>query len=100
MLTSLAKEEFPDAHRQLFDEGFEQPLKTRSETAKAASAGKPFFRRGASRGSTRAREGRQQFRGFRPLNTFQLSTWIRPQSQSGRGRGQSFRTSQPKPTTQ
>ncbi len=47
MLTSLAKEEFPDAHRQLFGEGFEQRLKTRSETAdtisKAARAGKTVF---------------------------------------------------------
>ena len=50
-LVSLASEEFPDAGKNLFGEGFEARIKTRSETAKtliqASSVGqrsKPFFR--------------------------------------------------------
>ena len=49
-LVSLASEEFPDAGKNLFGEGFEARIKTRSETAKtllqACSVGqrsKPFF---------------------------------------------------------
>ena len=50
-LISLASEEFPQAGRNLFGEGFEERIRTRSETAKtlrqAASVGsrkQPFFR--------------------------------------------------------
>ena len=48
-LTSLAAEEFPDAKKNLFGDGFEERLKARSETAKtlfqAANTGhKTFFR--------------------------------------------------------
>lgn len=50
-LASLASEEFPDAGKNLFGEGFESRIKMRSETAKtllqASSVGqraKPFFR--------------------------------------------------------
>ena len=50
-LISLASEEFPQAGRHLFGEGFEERIRTRSETAKtllqAASVGnrkQPFFR--------------------------------------------------------
>ena len=53
MLTSLAKEEFPDARCQLFGDGFEECLKMRSETAdsitKASRAEMPFFFGGASK---------------------------------------------------
>ncbi len=59
LLASMAREHFPDAERKLFGPGFEQRLKTRSETAdtieKAAKVstpgqGKPFFRGIAFRG--------------------------------------------------
>lgn len=49
-LAFLAAEEFPDARKNLFDDGFEERLKARSETAKtlfqATNVGKPpgFFR--------------------------------------------------------
>ena len=49
-LTFLAAEEFPDAKKNLFGDGFEEPLKARSETAKtlfqAANVGQKtsFFR--------------------------------------------------------
>lgn len=43
MLTSLAKEEFPDAHRQLFGTGFEQRLKTCSKIEKQQELESRFF---------------------------------------------------------
>ena len=64
----MAKEHFPDAERKLFGPGFEQRLKTRSETAdtieKAAKVstpgqGKPFFRGIAFRGRQSTCGGRQ-----------------------------------------
>ena len=52
-LASLAKEKFPDAGKQLFGDGFEARLKTRSETAQTVAAahhaGKLFFPKTASR---------------------------------------------------
>ena len=68
LLASMAQEHFPDAERKLFGPGFEQKLKTRSETAdtieKAAKVsapgrGKPFFRGIAFRGRQSTRGGRQ-----------------------------------------
>ena len=53
-LASLGKEQFPDAEKQLFGEGFKACLKARSETARtfaaAHNAGKSFFPKTASRG--------------------------------------------------
>ena len=71
LLSSLASEDFTDANKQLFGPGFEQRLKTRSETAetigKAAKVGKPFFRGMATRGFPRPRGGRPwtMFQSFR-----------------------------------
>ena len=60
-LASLGKEQFPDAGKQLFGEGFEGRLKARLETARtvaaADSAGKPFFPRTVSRGWRGRRAG-------------------------------------------
>ena len=78
LLASMAQEHFPDAKRQLFGPGFEQRLKSRSETAdtieKAAkvstpSRGKPFFRGMAFRGRQATRGGRQPSAAtpFRPF---------------------------------
>ena len=70
-LTSLANENFSDTKRQLFGEGFEQRLKTRSETAEtigsASKVSKPFFRGTAFRGFPRPRGGRSwnTFQNFR-----------------------------------
>ena len=80
LLASMAQEHFPDAKRQLFAPGFEQRLKSRSETAdtieKAAkvstpSRGKPFFRGMAFRGRQATRGGRQPSAAtpFRPFPT-------------------------------
>ena len=74
LMVSLAQEEFSDTNRNLFGSGFEQRLKTRSETAetigKASRAGNPFFRGAASRGFHRPRGGRQgfNFKTFRPFS--------------------------------
>ena len=46
MLTSLAKEEFPDAHLQLFGTGFEQQLKPCFETADTISKAERAFEEG------------------------------------------------------
>ena len=84
LLASMAQEHFPDAERKLFGPGFEQKLKTRSETAdtieKAAKVfapgrGKPFFREMAFR-------GRQSTRGGRQLSN---ATPFRPFLSRGRG---------------
>ena len=69
VLSSLGKEEFPDAGKQLFGDGFESRLKLRSETAntvhQAQKAGKQFFRGSAPRRlQGRFRGGRGQYRGF------------------------------------
>ena len=75
LMASLAQEHFPDAKRQLFGPGFEQRLKTRSETiakaSKVATAGsvKPFFRGMAFRGRPTSRGGRQ-FQSTRPFRPF------------------------------
>ena len=54
LMVSLAHKEFSDTNRNLFGSGFEQWLKTRSETAetigKACRAGKPLFLRGSLQG--------------------------------------------------
>ena len=80
LLTPLVNEEFTDTERQLFDPGFEQRLKIRSETAetigKASKVGKPFFRGAASRGSFKPRGGRI-------WNTFQSCQTYRPTQPKG-----------------
>ena len=76
LMASMAQEHFPDAKRHLFGSGFEQRLKTRSETAEtiakaskvtAPGKGKQFFRGMAFRGSYTPHGGRHQstFRPFR-----------------------------------
>lgn len=66
LMVSLALEEFYNTNKSLFGPGFEQRLKTRSETAetirKAVRAGKPFFRGAAS----------QRF-GYRPRGPDKVS---------------------------
>ena len=78
LMASMAQEHFPDAKRQLFGPGFEQRLKTRSETAdtiakasKVATAGsvKPFFRGMAFRGRPTSRGG-HRFPSTRPFRPF------------------------------
>jgi hypothetical protein len=78
LLASMAQEHLPDAKRQLFGPGFEQRLKTRSETAdtiakasKVATAGsvKPFFRGMAFRGRPTSRGG-HRFPSTRPFRPF------------------------------
>ena len=70
-MVSLAQEEFSNTNKSLFGPGFEQRLKTRSETAetigKAVRAGKPFFRVAASRGFGHRLRGGQQGFSSRPF---------------------------------
>ena len=74
LMVSLAQEEFSDTNRNLFGSGFEQRLKTRSETAetiaKASRAANLVFRGASSRGFHRPRGGRQgsNFKTFRPFS--------------------------------
>ena len=91
LMVSLAQEEFSNTNKSLFAPGFEQRLKTRSETAetigKAVRAGKPFFRGAASRGfGHRLRGGRQGFRfkTFRPFSARGNTTFNRGARSRGR----------------
>ncbi|XP_078344562.1 uncharacterized protein LOC144630146 [Oculina patagonica] len=97
VLSSLGKEDFPDAGKQLFGDGFESRLKLRSETAntvqQAKKAGtKQFFRGTAPRRfQGRFRGGRGQYRGpyqgfYRPASGMQSPT----PSFRGRGRSHNF----------
>ena len=95
VLSSLGKEEFPDAGKQLFGDGFESRLKLRSEMAntvhQAKKAAKQLFRGSASRRfQGRFRGGRGQHRGFqgfyRLAQGFQSST----PSFQGRGRAHNY----------
>ena len=97
VLSSLGKEDFPDAGKQLFGDGFESRLKLRSETAntvqQAKKAGtKQFFRGTAPRRfQGRFRGGRGQYRGsyqgfYRPASGMQSPT----PSFRGRGRPHNF----------
>ena len=103
-LVSLASEEFPDAGKNLFGEGFESRIKMRSETAKtllqASSVGqraKPFFRGRTtpfrSRGSRWGGANRNsQFQSFPYSNT-------NPFRGNFRGRGRGSRGFHPAPQT-
>ena len=98
-LVSLASETFPDAKKNLFGDGFEERLKTRSETAKtllqASSVGKgyqPFFR---------GRTTPLKFRGGRGAGAFGNPQYTRPfigwprfRGRSARGRGSSLQQPQ------
>ena len=88
-LTSLAAEEFPDAKKNLFGDGFEERLKARSETAKtlfqAANAGQKtkFFRGRTTPFRSRGYRGGGAFRGA-PRNRFSRG-YPRPRGSWGRG---------------
>ena len=99
-LASLGKEQFPEAGKQLFGEGFEDRLKTRSETAwtvaAAHNAGKSFFPKTASRGWRGHRAGsfsqnqpRQYSPRFQTRFTFNRnpSRFQSPRFQTARNRG-------------
>ena len=80
VLSSLGKDEFPDAAKQLFGDGFEPRLKLQSETAKtvhqAKKAGKQFFRGSSPRRfQVRFRGQYRGFQGFyRPVQELRSST--------------------------
>ena len=88
LMVSLAQEEFSNTNNSLFGPGFEQRLKTRSETiGKAVRAGKPFFRGAASRGfGHRPRGGPQgfSFKTFRPFSARGSTTFNRGAGSRGR----------------
>ena len=97
-LSSLGKEEFPDAGKQLFGDGFESRLKLRSETAntvaQAKQAGRPFFRVSAPRRPQgRYRGGRSQFR--QRTSTFSPTRGFRPPNPSFRSRGRTHTFTSP-----
>ena len=102
LMVSLAQEEFSNTNKSLFGPGFDQRLKTRSETAetigKAVRAGKPFFRRAASRGfEHRLRGGRQgfSFKTFRPFSARGSTTFNRGAGSRGRSSFPRFPNPQP-----
>ena len=90
-LTSLASEEFPDAKKNLFGDGFEERLKARSETAKtlfqASNVGKApmFFRGSTTPFRSRGYRGGGAFRGA-PRNRYSHSRGY-PRSRGSWGRG-------------
>ena len=90
LMVSLAQEEFSDTNRNLFGSGFEQRLKTRSETAetigKASRAGNPVFLGASSRGFHRPRGGRQGF-NFKTFRTFSRRGTMFNRGTRNRGRG-------------
>ena len=94
LMVSLAQEEFSNTNKSLFGPGFEQRLKTRSETAetigKAVRAGKPFFRVAASRGFGHRLRGGQQGFSFKTFRPFRGSTTF------NRGAGSRGRSSFPR----
>ena len=99
-LASLAKEKFPDAGKQLFGDGFEARLKTRSETAQTVAAahhaGKMFFPKTASRvwrGQRAGSYANNQPRQYSPRSKFTFNRnptrfqTPRFQTAGSRGRG-------------
>ena len=95
-LSSLATEEFPDAKKSLFGDGFEQRLKARSETAKtlfqASNVGKapPMFFRG--------RTTPFRSRGYRGVGAFRGAPRSRYNRGQSRPRGSWGRGYQPSAT--
>ncbi len=95
LMVSLAQQEFSDTKQDLFGSGFEQRLKSRSETAetisKAAQVSKPFFRGGASRGIHRPHGGQQgfNFKTFRPPDNPRGNVYPTRGAYRGRSRAQS-----------
>ncbi len=100
LMVSLVQEEFSDMKQDLFGSGFEQRLKTTSETAESISKGarvsKPFFRGRASRGIHRPRGGQQgfNFKTFRPPNP-RGNVYPTRGAYQGRSRAQSLRFTRP-----
>jgi hypothetical protein len=98
LMVSLAQEEFSDTNRNLFGSGFEQRLKTRSETAetigKASRAGNPVFRGASSRGFHRPRGGRQGF-NFKTFRPFSPRGTMFNRGNRNRGRGSFTRFTNP-----
>lgn len=80
VFSSLGKDEFPDAAKQLFGDGFEPRLKLQSETAntvhQAKKTGKQFFRGSSPRRfQVRFRGQYRGFQGFyRPVQGLRSST--------------------------
>ena len=95
-LASLAAEEFPDAKKNLFGDGFEEQLKTRLETSKtlfqAANAGKNtmFFRGSTTLFRSRGYRRGGTFRGA-PRNRFSRGF---PSSRGSWGRGYQLNATQ------
>ena len=99
LMVSLAQKEFSNTNKSLLGPGFEQRLKTRSETAeaigKASRVGKPFFRGAASREvGHRPRGGRQgySFKTIRPFNPRRNTTFNRGAGAEATANSQDFQT--------
>lgn len=103
-LASLAKDKFPDAGKQLFGDGFEARLKTRSETAQTVAAAhhteKMLFPMTASRtwrGSHANNQPRQYSPRFQTRFTFNWNPtrFQTPRFQTAGSRGEAKPISQP-----